>query len=284
MMTKKYSLIHLPLFAFFSKRLYREVGHKWKGVNFCYLFLLLAICLIPPAISMREHMLQSLELNQLHLINQIPEIQIRNGRVMVDQTKPVNLTLKNGSPIAIIATTGSMNYIDDDSVMALLTDEELIIRRGKDDFNTLDLSKVSEFYIDKHVVNKWLKNTRHAIAPLSYGIFLLLSYVFAVVSMLLVAIVGFILSSLLNASLKYSAIVRISVAAATPAIIIITTAAAFGLSIPAVVFAGLTLVYLIIGITACKKPMQEDEAPRLALADLLHDDVERESDSHPHAA
>ena len=283
-MTKKYSLLHLPLFAFFSKRIYREVGQKWKGANFCYLFLLLAICLIPPAISMRKHMLQSLELNQLHMINQIPEIQIRNGRVMVDQTKPLNLTLKDGTPIAIIDTTGSMNYIDDDGIMALLTEDELIIRRGKNEFNTLDLSKVSEFYIDKHVVNKWLKNTKHAIAPLSYGIFLLLSYTFAVAAMLLVAIVGFILSSLLNASLKYSAVVRISVAAATPAIIIITTSGAFGIAIPAVVFAGLTLVYLVIGISACKKPMQEDEMPKLALAGLLHDDLDVESESESHAA
>jgi hypothetical protein len=41
--TKKYSIFHIPVFSFFSRELYRDVGMHWKGVNFLYLLLLLAI-------------------------------------------------------------------------------------------------------------------------------------------------------------------------------------------------------------------------------------------------
>ena len=91
MKIKKYSIIHLPLFSFFSKKLYRDVGQNWKGANFSYLFLLLAICWIPPTLNLRESLVESLDSNQLQIINQIPEIHIKNGqtRDQVGITVPV---------------------------------------------------------------------------------------------------------------------------------------------------------------------------------------------------
>ncbi|MHC4906616.1 MAG: DUF1189 family protein, partial [Planctomycetota bacterium] len=66
--------------SFFSKRLYRDVGQNWKGSNLSYLFLLLAICWIPPTLTLRKDMIQSLNSNQVQLINQLPDIRISNGR------------------------------------------------------------------------------------------------------------------------------------------------------------------------------------------------------------
>jgi hypothetical protein len=278
MMTRKYSLLHLPVFAFFSKRLYREIGRNWKGANLCYLFLLLAICWIPPTMSIRERMISSLQHEQMHIINQLPDIRIEDGLVRLEQTEPLRITRQDGSTFAIIDTTGSMNYIDDDGVMALLTEEELIIRRGKKEFNTLDLAQVSEFHINQEILGQWINTTKHALAPLSYGIFLMLSYIFTVMVLLLMAIFGLILSTLMNASLKYTAIVRLAAAAATPSLIMITASAAYGIVIPGAFYAGLTLIYLLLGILACKAPESEPESPKLKLA-LLIDDEEQHSNA-----
>ncbi len=282
MIGRKYNIAHLPFLAFFSKNLYRDIGQNWKGANFAYLFLLLAICWIPSTLKLREDLVQSLDSNQLHLINQLPDIHIKNGRVEVDQHKPYPIENRSGQTVAIIDTTGSMNYIADDHVMALLTESALIIRRGKNQFNTLDLSQVSEFHLNKQIANQWLQTTRNALAPLSYGLFLLLSYIFAVLAMLLTAVVGLILSTSIHSSLKFAGVLRIAVAAATPSIILITVSTALGQSVPGLAYIAFTLLYLLIGIKACAKPAEKD-IPKLKLTGLL-DEAEDDPVQQIHAA
>lgn len=279
-MTRKYNIFHLPLFTFFSKRLYRDVGQNWKGANLSYLFLLLAICCIPPTLSLRKDIIQSLDSNQLQIINQLPDIHIKNGRVMVEQNQPTYIK-HNGGTVAIIDTTGSMNYIDDANVFALLTENELILRRGPNEFNTLDLSQVAEFHLNKQIANRWIQMTKNSLAPLSYGIFLLLSYIFTVLIMLLTAVVGLILSSAMHSSLKFSGVLRLAAAAATPSIILVTISIALEQRIPGLIYIGVTLLYLLIGIMACAKPAEED-IPKISLTALL-DEKDRDY-RHSHAA
>ena len=281
-MNRKYSILHLPLLSFFSKRLYRDVGHNWKGANMTYLFLLLAICWIPPTLSLRKDMLQSLDSNQMQIINQLPDIRIEDGQVKVDQQEPLYIKRNDGTVAAIIDTTGSMNYIDDEGVVALLTETDLIIRRGKRQFNTLNLAQVSDFHLNKQIASQWLQMTKNSLAPLSYGIFLLLSYIFTVLLMLLVAVVGLILSAAMHSSLKFSGILRISAAAATPSIILIAISVALERAIPGLIYIAVTLLYLLAGIIACRKPAEKEQAPTLKLTSLL--DEEMHGEQHTHAA
>ncbi len=280
-MNKKYSILHLPLLSFFSKRLYRDVGHNWKGANMTYLFLLLAICWIPPTLSLRKDMLQSLDSNQMQIINQLPEIHIEDGQVKVDQQEPLYIKRKDGTVAAIIDTTGSMNYIDNDGVVALLTETDLIIRRGKKQFNTLNLAQISDFHFNKHIANQWIQMTKNSLAPLSYGIFLLLSYIFTVLLMLLVAIVGLILSSMMHSSLKFPGVLRIAAAAATPSIILIAASIAMRQAIPGLIYGVVTLLYLLVGIISCSKPAEEEQVTTLRLTSLLEEDPVKR---HSHAA
>ncbi|MCF7817486.1 MAG: DUF1189 domain-containing protein [Kiritimatiellales bacterium] len=273
MLNKKYSIMHLPLMAFFSQRIYRDVGWSWKGANLAYLFVLLAVCWIPPTLNLREKLLNSLESSQVSLINQLPDIQISNGRVILDQQKPYYIKKANGTPIAIIDTTGSMNFIDDDNVMALLTETELIVRRGGNQFNTLDLSQISDFHINKFILNNWLQVAKGAIAPLSYGIFLLLSYIFTVLVLLLLAIIGLIVSAAAHSALRFSAILRMAAVAATPAIILISISAAFEIAIPGTIYTAVTLLYLFAGIKACRQQPEEETVPRLNLVAALDEEA-----------
>ena len=260
--------------SFFSKRLYRDVGQNWKGSNLSYLFLLLAICWIPPTLSLRKDMIASMDSNQVKLINQLPDIRIKNGHVAIDQQEPYFIK-NNGKTVAIIDTTGSMNYIDDEGVMALLTEDALIVRRGKNQFNTLDLSKVSDFHLNKQIANRWIQMTKNSLAPLSYGIFLLLSYIFTVLLMLLIAVVGLILSAMMHSSLKFSGVLRLAAAAATPSIILVTISVSLGRAIPGLVYIAVSLIYLLAGIISCSKPMEEEEIPKLRLSGLLEEEHEK---------
>jgi hypothetical protein len=272
MMIRKYNLISVPFFAFFSKRAYQDVARNWKGVNFAYLFLLLAACCIPPTLSLRDEMTKSLNQGQAGIIQQIPDIRIQNGRVIVDQTAPLFIKRRDGSPAIIIDTTGSMNYIDDDRVIALLTEKSLILRRGEKAFNTLDLSTITDVHINQHIANQWLQTAKGSIAPLSYGLFLLLSYVLAVMVMLLAAVVGLILSLAMHGTLNFASALRVATVAATPSIIIITISAAAGIAVPPAIHLAVTLVYLVIGVSACAKKEEISETGQVNLKSLLNDD------------
>ncbi len=122
---------------------------------------------------------------------------------------------------------------------------------------------------------------KNSLAPLSYGLFLLLSYIFTVLVMLLAAVVGLILSTAMHSSLKFSGILRIAAAAATPSIILITISAALGQTIPGLIYIAVTLLYLLIGIVSCNKPAEEEEVPKLRLSGLLEADPVK---NHSHAA
>lgn len=268
-MNRRYNILHLPILSFFSKRLYRDVARNWRGANMGYLFLLLSICLIPPSLSLRKDLIRSLNSSQVELINQLPDIRIVDGMVKVDQSEPY-LIKSSGKTVAIIDTTGSMNYIDDDEVNLLLTESSLIVRRGKNEFNTLDLSQVGDFHINREIANHWIQMAKSAVAPVSYGIFLLLSYTFTVLFLLLASIVGLMLSAILHCSLRFTGAMRVAAAAITPSIILITASIALRFPVPGVVYAVITVIYLLIGILSCARMSEKDEAgTQLRLTSLL---------------
>ncbi len=259
---KKYRMVQLPVMAFFSRRLYRDIGRNWNGANFTYLFLLLAVCCVPFALNKRNALIQSLAANEASLINQIPDIHITDGEAHVKARMPYYIKNRDGEPIAIIDTTGSMNYIEHPSVQLMLTESKLIIRGGRHLFNTFDLSAVEDFSMDKHIANDWLSWIKNTTGPLSYAIFLMLSYIFAVTAMLFAAVVGLILSSLLHHStLGFQSTMRLAVTASTPAILGLTVSTLLGLPIPPAVFPLVALIYLLLGIRSCmaKETLKEAE-------------------------
>jgi hypothetical protein len=270
MKNKRYRLVHMPLLSFFSKRLYRDVGYNWKGANFAYLFLLIAICCVPATLKVRERMLGSLQTSHTEILNQIPDIHIEEGQAAIPQQQPYFINRANGTPLAIIDTTGSMNYIDDPKVMLLLTETKLILRRGKNLFNTFDLAGIADLEINKVILNRWFQTAKDSIAPLSYGIFLMLSYIFAVMVLLFFAIIGLILAHLFNNPLGFAGSLRIATVAATPAIIFITISAALGQAIPGLAYLAITLIYLFVGIKACSKIPETDE--KIDLKSFLHEE------------
>jgi len=273
MMIRKYNILSVPLLAFFSKRVYQDVARNWKGVNFTYLFILLAACCIPATISLRDEMVKSLDQGQASIISQIPDIQIKNGQVIVDQTEPLYINRQDGSAFAIIDTTGSMNYIDDARVFALLTETELIVRRGEKAFNTFDLSEITDVHINQVIANEWLQTAKGSIAPLSYGLFLMLSFTFAVMVMLLAAVIGLILSLAMHGALNFASALRVATVAATPSIIFITISAAMGFPISPATHLAVTLMYLIVGVSACAKMSSTKDGTQVDLKSLLNDEI-----------
>ena len=81
---KRYTIIHPLFMSFFSKSLYKDVARNWKGVNFLYLFLLLALCWIPETIKFQSGLSDFIKNDAPGIVEQIPEITIYQGEVSTD--------------------------------------------------------------------------------------------------------------------------------------------------------------------------------------------------------
>ena len=282
MFSQKFNMLHLPALSFFSRRLYRDVGHRWQGTNLRYLCLLLAICCIPAAMALRTQLLHTLESGERNLLNQLPDIRISRGRALVDQKKPCHIRRTDGSPVAIVDTTGSMNFIADPGVHILLTEKQLVYRWAGNRFGTINLSGIAKLRINQHVAGKWIQAAKYAVAPLAYGLSLLLAYALALALVLLVAPIGVVFSIAMHTTLKFSGIWRISVAAATPATILSAVLTALGYPVSGVLLLlPFTLAYLSIGVAACRQPAAAAE--KFNLMDCL-DEGELLGHAHRRAA
>ncbi|MFA6291054.1 MAG: DUF1189 family protein [Victivallales bacterium] len=250
---KKYSIFHIPVFSFFSTALYRDVCRNWRGTCLLYLFLLLTLCWIPYVVKLHLG-LSNFVLNEApKVVSQLPKMTVNKGELTVDATQPYNIADPvTGKILVIIDTTGKTAGLEGDDVVCLVKKNEVIIRKSKYERRSFDLKPVDHFYLDKDRVTRWLEIFRKYFAICLFPLALGMSFTFRIFQMLIYACIGLLFASMCNSKISYLPLLRLSVVAVTPCIIIRTVFDLSGIHIP---FAGLlslimTMVYLYIGVKA----------------------------------
>jgi len=246
---RRYSIFHVPALSFFSKELYIDVGQNWKGVNFLYLLLLLAVCLIPTMINLHRGISNFVNNEAPAIVNQVPEITITDGQVSIKETQPYYIKDPDSDePLAIIDTTGQIESIEDTDAFCLLTGNKVIIKKSKFENRTYDLSNVKAFAVDSEQITGWLHIGRKFLAVVIYSFALLGSYVYRIVQVLIYAAIGLLFASFCKTTLSYAALIRLSVVAVTPCIIVGTILGLADTSIPYFLYLVAALVYLFFAV------------------------------------
>jgi len=265
---KKYSIFHIPVLSFFSKELYREVGLHWKGVNFLYLFLLLAVCLTPTTIKMYIGFTNFVDNEAPAFIEQVPEITINDGKVSINEPQPYYIKdPDNGDILAIIDTTGQITSLKDSDALCLLTSDKLITRKSKFENRTYDLSNVKTFAVDSERITGWLHIARKFLVVVVYPLALLSSYVFRIVQALIYAAFGLLFASWCKVTLSYPTLLRLAVVAMTPSLLVKTIFGIAGIHlscITSLIFLIMTLAYLYFAVQSISEIIpisQEAEDP-----------------------
>ncbi len=246
---RRYSIFHVPALSFFSKELYIDVGQNWKGVNFLYLLLLLAVCLIPRTINLHRGISNFVNNEAPAIVNQVPEITITDGQVSIKETQPYYIKDPDSDELlAIIDTTGQIESIEDTDAFCLLTGNKVIIKKSKFENRTYDLSNVKAFAVDSERITGWLHIGRKFLAVVLYPFALLSSYVYRIVQVLIYAAIGLLFASFCKTTLSYAALIRLSVVAVTPCIIVGTILGLADTSIPYFLYLVAALVYLFFAV------------------------------------
>jgi len=246
---RRYSIFHIPALSFFSKKLYIDVAQNWKGTNFLYLLLLLAVCMIPMMIGMHLQISYFIDNKAPAIVNQVPEITITDGLVSIKETQPYYIKKTDSNePLAIIDTTGQIESIEDPNTLCLLTANKLIIKNSKSETRTYDLSKVKKFAVDSKRITGWLHIGRKFLAIAIYPFVLLGFYAYRIVQVLIYAAVGLLFALFCKTTLSYEALIRLAVVAVTPCIIVGTILGFTDVSIPAFLYLAAALGYLFFAV------------------------------------
>ena len=250
---KKFSIIHIPVLSFFSKELYRDVGQNWKGVNFLYLLLLLAVCLIPTMINLHRGISNFVNNEAPAIVNQVPEITITDGQVSIKETQPYYIKDPDSNePLAIIDTTGQIESLEDTDAFCLLTGNKVIIKQSEFENTTYDLSNVKAFVVGSERITGWLQIGRKFLAIVIYPFALLGSYLFRIVQALIYAAVGLLFALWCKVTLSYATLLRLAVVAMTPCLLAKTIfgIADIHLSYATLISLVITLAYLFFAVKA----------------------------------
>lgn len=243
---KQYSCFQAMFMSFYSRNLYRDVAKNWGAGVILYLFILLFIVWGIMMFQIQPNINQGFR----ELVNkygsQMPELTFANGILTTPENKPYMIVNPStGQPVAIIDTSGQYQNLDSapKNVGFLLT-------------------KTTMFYVDNNQSireQKIPENFKSDIKPediKSFGMkfvgwawvlilpFLLIgSFLYRLIQALIYAIIGKIFGAVSGSQLSYSEILKLSMIAVTPAIVLATI-----LDMCMVVFHFQFLLYFIISM------------------------------------
>ena len=148
---------------------------------------------------------------------------------------------------------GQSLQLDDTEAIGLLTKTKVIVKKSKVESRTFDLAEVDEFTVDQAKITGWLNTAKKFLVLVFYPLAVLGSFFSRIIQALIYAAIGLLFALRCEATLSYSATLRLAVVAITPCIIVKTVLGVAGVHLP---LAGLwyflgALGYLFFGVKAC---------------------------------
>ncbi len=218
---RRYTIIHPLFMSFYSKDFYRDVAQNWKNYAFLYLLFLLALCSVVKTVKIHYDLSDFLTNHAPAFISQFPAVTISNGKASTEADEPYFIKDPNsGEDIIIIDTTGQINSLYDTSAVMLLTETKLIIKKSDRQTQVFALSEIEDFRLDQDVVYGWLRIVQKWLAVVFFPFFVLGSFVYRLVQVLIYGIIGMLFASILKTDIEFQSLISITIMAITPVVIL----------------------------------------------------------------
>lgn len=248
-MKNRYGAWHQPLLAFYSKKLYRDIAGNWKGTNLAYLFVLLALCLLPAALKTSRETIALIEKASATYLIQIPQMRFTAGRLAVDAPQPYSIIAGNRT-VLMIDTTGKINTLEEAGADALLTASHLLIKQERNSPLIYNLSTLKDFELNQAMATDLVARIKRLILPAYYATALLFSYAMLVLAAVLSGALVLLFGRIQQRKPNYTAGLRLAVAAFTPPLILATLLRMAGLTLPIAFHILLALGFLYLAASA----------------------------------
>lgn len=253
-----------PLYlSFFSSAFYKDVARSWGGIGFLYLLLLQLFAWLVLSTFFYIQLGNLISTHGKHFAEQVPSVSIKDGTVTMDRPSPYVIKDGTGSPFLIIDTESGINKYEESSATIILTKHHLIVHKDRsngklDETRVFDLKEANgDISIDKASVEGLLEQIKVWVPILAFAVGLPFMVVLYLIFAVLNAALGLIAKAATNSDLDFGAILRISIVAMTPGVVLGLLHTITGLQLPIMgpFCLVLTLGYLVFGIVASKDPI-----------------------------
>ena len=255
-------LLAIPL-SFFSRALYRDVARSWRGIGLVYLVVVVAILTLVVMIRMQFGVSRWSQTQGQGFAEQVPTIVIRNRVIEIDRPMPyVIQDRQTGAELAIVDTTGQITSLDGLEARVLLTADRLVYRKSAAETRVIQLSAVNNLTISRAVAKRWLGIitmwTTTVMAPFVFGGF----FGLRLFQVLVFALVGLVVVRLVKAPLDFSALMRLTAVALTPALVLepVLDVARWKPQFWGALWTAIALAYVVWSVLA-NRPEAEAPAP-----------------------
>jgi Protein of unknown function (DUF1189) len=242
-----------PYLSFFSNPFYRDVAGRWRGLALGYLLLLLAITWLPNIFVLNNRLVDFRATYLPYILEQVPSLEIQGGEVRTDVKMPYTISLPdNEGTLAVIDTSASVDDLKNLDTFILITKDQLISKQSSNQTRMFSLTDLEGLSVDKDMLGRWADTSISWTRILAYPLLVLNSWGYRFFQALLFGVLGLIIASALKVTLPYAALVRLSVIALTPVIVIRTLLEFFSITLPfwwLIAFA-VSVVYLYQAIRA----------------------------------
>jgi len=207
--------------SFYSCDLYRDVENNWGAEVVWYLALLLAFCWIVTVVNIQGAFTRSYEQLAAIITPQLPIIHIKEGRTITPENRPYIIKNPQTQEILIVIdTSGKYQSLSQIHTMMLLTKDKISYQVNAKEVKLRQLPNDLTLQIvpaeAKEVIGSIIKWSWVLFFPL----LLLLSFLYRVIQAFVYALLGKFFALLADIPLSYMSIVKLSMVALTPAIVL----------------------------------------------------------------
>ncbi|HEY3490046.1 MAG TPA: DUF1189 family protein [Candidatus Deferrimicrobiaceae bacterium] len=206
--------------SFYSAPFYREVGRELTGSWFGYLFFLVSLCAIPGMVGGYQVISDYFGSELPGIIRQIPPVRISGGRAYIDPPGPhVVVNPLDNTPFLILDTSGQTTSLDNTKASLLLMSDRMILRKDARETQVFMMRGLDNNVIDEVVLDGWRTAVWNWMTVIYFPVVALLSFAYRALQVLLFAVIALLYARRIHAPVDYTTALRLTVFAATPAIV-----------------------------------------------------------------
>ncbi len=232
---RTFTLFQTLYLSFFSRPLYQDIKRNWRGLCLPYLLVILMFYWVPEMMNIKNTISEFITDEAPQYVDQVPMITISEGKASIRERVPFYIyDKKNNTPVAIIDSSGQILSLDNTPAVVLLTRDGLMVRQDRDSKETrrLSLSDMGDITITPKLIYNWLEVFNTLFVVVLFPFALLISFTFHVIQALLLAFLGGSFAKYFHIQLDFKTLVRLSVVAFTPAIMLETIHAVLDIYYP----------------------------------------------------
>ena len=206
--------------AFYSKHAYIRAAREWKGIGYGYLFVMILVSTL--CIGIWVHTWTNVAIGQIEklILPQLPTMTFKEGHLTIDKELPYVITVNGINAVRFDKTDAQP--ADDADFVPLVVGETGCANyvRGHGLVKEWIYKKIFSAIIEPLGIAKYIAFIKTWLGLIVAGVLLPLHFAFVASQTLLMGLIGRLFTSTMSFIMSYSKLVRISVVAATPGVVL----------------------------------------------------------------